>query len=247
MPTPESCRSLTGYASIAASGGFIVLAALSFLAPRMTSAAAGDPARGAQVFRACAACHSLRPGDHRTGPSLAGAFGRKAGTAPGFRRYSPALEAADTVWNEATLDAWIAEPQAVLPGNRMAFRGLPDARARADLIAYLVQAEQQGAPAQQGGTTGMGGSDLPDLKSADPAHRVTAIRHCGDTYDVATADGASEPFWEMNLRFKTDGGKLGPEPGKPVLLGAGMMGDRASVVFASPAEISPFILEECRP
>jgi cytochrome c len=228
--------------------GAVVLALVSPLLSGLDRAsAAGDPERGAQAFRACLACHSLEPGQHRTGPSLAGVFGRKAGTAEGFRRYSPALKAADVVWNQATLDVWIADPQAFIPGNRMAFRGLPDAQARADLIAYLAQAEHQDARGHQGGMMGMGTLDMPDLKTLGPEHQVTAISHCEDTYEIATADGASEPLWEMNLRFKTDGSELGPEPGKPIIVGAGMMGDRASVVFASPKEISPFVREECRP
>lgn len=92
---------------------------------------------------------------------------------------------------------------------------------------------------------GMGGGELPNLKTLGPEHQVTAVRHCEDTYEVVTADGTSEPYWELNLRFKTDGSELGPEPGKPVIVGAGMMGDRASVVFASPQEISPFIVPGC--
>jgi cytochrome c len=92
---------------------------------------------------------------------------------------------------------------------------------------------------------GMGGGELPDLKTLGPEHQVTAVRHCEDTYEVATADGTSEPYWELNLRFKTDGSELGPEPGKPVIVGAGMMGDRASIVFASPSEISPFVVPGC--
>jgi cytochrome c len=234
---------------LAAFGSFLVLAGLSFLPPQATAATAGDPAEGAQVFRACAACHSLRPGEHRTGPSLADVFGRKAGTAEGFRRYSPALKGANVVWSETTLDPWIADPQTFIPGNRMAFRGLPDAKARADLIAYLAQAERQTAQAPQGGGImggmGGGGAEMPDLKTLGPEHQVTAIRHCEDTYHVATADGADEPYWEFNLRFKTDMSELGPAPGKPVIVGAGMMGDRASVVFASPQEISPFIVPGC--
>jgi cytochrome c len=87
----------------------------------------------------------------------------------------------------------------------------------------------------------------PPLKTAEPASRVTAIRYCGDTYEVTTADGASEPFWEFNLRFKTDGSDRGPHPGEPVIVGTHMMGDRASVVFAAPKEISAFIKDECRP
>jgi cytochrome c len=244
MPRPEPYLSPVRHTSAAAIGMF-VLVGLPFPPSQTMAASAGDPAEGARLFRACAACHSLEPGQHRTGPSLAGVFGRKAGTAEGFRRYSPALKAAEVVWNEVTLDAWIADPQALIPGNRMAFRGLPDAQARADLLAYLAQAEPQTAEAPRGGGMMGMGADMPDLKTLGPEHQVTAIRHCGDTYDVATADGTNEPYWEFNLRFKTDGSELGPAPGKPVIVGAGMMGDRASVVFASPTEISPFILEEC--
>jgi cytochrome c len=63
--------------------------------------AAGDPDAGAQVFWTCAACHTLEPGVHRTGPSLAGVFGRKAGIAEGFHRYSDALRSADLVWQRS--------------------------------------------------------------------------------------------------------------------------------------------------
>ena len=127
----------------------------------------------------------------------------------------------------------------------MNFRGVPDEQAREDLVAYLVQAANQdpGRQPHQGGM--MGDAELPDLKALGPRNQVSGIRHCADTYEVSTADGATEPFWEFNLRFKTDGSDLGPEPGRPVLLGAGMMGDRAFVVFRSPTEISAFIQDEC--
>ncbi len=126
----------------------------------------------------------------------------------------------------------------------MIFDGLADAQARTDLIAYLAQGQQQEA-APQSGMMGMGG-EPPDLKTLGPEHQVVSIRHCDDTYEIATRDGATEPYWEFNLRFKTDGSGLGPEPGKPIIVGAGMMGNRASVVFAAPKEISAFIEEECR-
>jgi cytochrome c len=86
----------------------------------------------------------------------------------------------------------------------------------------------------------------PNLKEAPPEGQVRAIRHCGDGYAVQTADGKTENIWEFNLRFKTDSSKLGPQRGKPVVIGAGMQGDRASVVFANPAEISGFIKESCQ-
>jgi cytochrome c len=74
---------------------------------------------------------------------------------------------------------------------------------------------------------------------------VRSIKYCGDTYTVETADGRIEKVWEFNLRFKTDSGKLGPAPGKPVIVGAGMQGDRASIVFAAPKEISETIDQSC--
>jgi cytochrome c len=86
----------------------------------------------------------------------------------------------------------------------------------------------------------------PDLKEVPPAGQVRSIKHCGDTYTVETADGKSEKVWEFNLRFKTDSSKLGPAPGKPVIVGAGMQGDRASIVFASPNEIAKSIRQACQ-
>jgi len=201
--------------------------------------AAGDVDRGAAVFRACAACHSLVAGDHRTGPSLAAVHGRRAGTAEGFHRYSDALRKSKTVWNEQALDAWLRDPAGFIPGNAMAYQGLPDARARSDLIAYLraVSEGKVAAPRTPG---------LPDLQAAEAGQRVSAIRHCGDTYHVNLGKGGIYPFWEFNLRFKTDSSARGPRKGEPVLVGAGMGGDRAQVVFAAPAEISAFIRTACQ-
>ena len=71
----------------------------------------GDAKDGAMAFRACAACHSLVPGRHMTGPSLAGIWERTAGTADGFPRYSDALKSSGVTWSAETLDAWLADPQ----------------------------------------------------------------------------------------------------------------------------------------
>ena len=76
---------------------------------------AADADRGRQVFdRNCTACHSVEPGKHMTGPSLAGLWARKSGAAEGFSRYSPALVAADIEWNEATLDRWLEDVRTLL-------------------------------------------------------------------------------------------------------------------------------------
>ena len=87
----------------------------------------GDPARGDQLFFSyCSRCHSLEPARHLAGPSLAGFLGREAGTAEGFQHYSDALKSANFTWDEQTLDAWLADPTALVPGNLMRFQGIPD-------------------------------------------------------------------------------------------------------------------------
>ena len=206
-------------------------------------AAAGDASRGAKVFQACIACHSAVPGEHLTGPSLGDVWHRKAGTAKGFTRYSPALARANVIWDEATLDKWLADPQKFVPGTTMAFAGLKEPKDREDVIAYLRAVSEKKAAAPKGG----GMKDRkPDLHKAPPQAVVKALSHCGDTYSVETADGKSRKIWEFNLRLKTDSSNLGPAHGRPVIVGTGMQGDRAAVVFASPAEISAFIKNNCR-
>ncbi len=96
----------------------------------------GNAENGKRLFRACAGCHSLNPGEMRVGPSLAGLIGRKAGSMPRFR-YSQALRNSSIVWKERALDAWIANPRRFIPGNRMPFFGVRDPQLRKDLIAFL--------------------------------------------------------------------------------------------------------------
>jgi len=91
----------------------------------------------------------------------------------------------------------------------------------------------------------MGSGQVPNLKKLYSAQRVQTITYCKDTYTVTTANGQSRKFWERNLRLKTDAGDDGPEKNAPALVDAGMMGDRADVIFADPSEISPFIVAKC--
>lgn len=210
------------------------------------AAAAGDSKRGAQVFEACMACHSVEPGEHMTGPSLAHIWNRKAGTAEGFLRNSDALKHANVVWTESTLDKWLANPEQFVAGNNMTFPGLRESKDRQDVIAYLRAVSEGKAPSAEPRRAGMMmQSGKVNLKRAPPAGQVVSISHCGDTYAVKTADGKTNKVWEFNLRFKTDSSKQGPLAGKPVIVGAGMQGDRASVVFAAPGEISSFIKQSC--
>ncbi|HEY2862788.1 MAG TPA: cytochrome c family protein [Casimicrobiaceae bacterium] len=219
----------------------ITASAWPVLAAGQTSAM-GNIANGAEVFRACAGCHSLEQGRNMSGPTLAGVIGRKAGSVSSFLRYSAALKGSGIVWTAQTIDAWLANPAAFIPGSTMPFRGLPDPKARADVIAFLAGASNNNptAVAQMNRVP-----QLPRLTEAPPGQRVTALRHCRDSYFVSTADGQIRPFWEFDLRFKTDTSDRGPNKKQPVLVGQGMGGDRAQIVFAEPGEISAFISNRC--
>lgn len=216
----------------------------------------GDAARGERDFRACAACHSLEPDRNMTGPSLADLWGRKAGSLPSFERYSGALKSSGIIWDDRSLDGWLTDPDGMVPDNEMPFNGIKNARDRADLLAFLKDATkpgaapQQSAQAQMGGKGGMmggmmGGGGDSNLKGLNPARQVKAITYCHDSYRVTTANGKTRHFWEHNLRFMTDSSKDGPESGAPAIMPAGMLGDRAAVIFAAPEEITKMIEARC--
>ena len=99
---------------------------------------AGDATRGAALFNRCALCHNNAKGaPNKIGPNLFGVVGRRAGTYPGFS-YSSAMKTAGFAWTPTKLDAYLAGPQKVVPGNAMPFGGIADATQRADLVAYLA-------------------------------------------------------------------------------------------------------------
>lgn len=118
---------------------FISLVASLFALPAL-AAPSPDAAKGKMLFLQCTACHSVAKGaPNKVGPNLNGLFGVKAGTRAGFA-YSPALAKAGFIWDDKKLDAFIAKPQAVVPGNRMAFGGVANADSRRAIIAYLRDA-----------------------------------------------------------------------------------------------------------
>jgi len=118
---------------------------LAILAAAVIAAAApglaADAGRGEQLFVECASCHTLEKGVHNVGPSLAGLFQRKAGTFDDYR-YSPAMKRSNITWTAEELDKFIADPQMIVPANRMPYAGMTNATDRADLIAYLQRAAQ---------------------------------------------------------------------------------------------------------
>ena len=118
-----------------------VVAALCLLPLAIDTARAdGDPVRGEARFQDCAACHKL-DATNNVGPSLHGIFSRKAGEVVDFR-YSPAMKRSGIVWTPETLENFITDPQAMVPGNRMPYAGMTIAGDRADLIAFLLKATQ---------------------------------------------------------------------------------------------------------
>lgn len=213
-------------------------------------AADGDAKRGGQIYGGCVPCHSLEPGVNLSGPSLAGLWGKPAGKNASFVRYSKGLKSADFVWNADTLFAWVADPQVMVPGTYMTFRGLKNDQQSADIVAFLKLAMAPGGDkhvVEQGLVPAAyaHGQQPHLLASAPDKARVTAIRHCGDNIFITTGDGTTTPYWEMNVRLRLETDATRPTPGKPVVLGAGMLDDRVSVFFSSVEEIKRFVVEKC--
>ena len=114
-----------------------VVLALGLAGLALTAQAAPDAVRGEQLYARCMACHALAY--DRVGPRHCGLLGRRAGSVPGFD-YSPAMKKSKLVWDEKTLNRFLAKPMAVVPGTAMTYDGVPDAQDRSDLIAYLKAA-----------------------------------------------------------------------------------------------------------
>jgi len=123
-------------------------------APAVKSAAAakvaataveGDAVHGRQVFKKCQACHSIQPGKNLLGPSLAGIVGTKAGEVANYS-FSTAMQQSGIIWTPEKLDAYLQDPQKVVPGNKMPFPGLKTDSDRTDVIAFLASSAEA-APA----------------------------------------------------------------------------------------------------
>ncbi len=117
--------------------GTLIASAVLALAPA-ASWAAGDAQAGLDVFAGqCAECHSMKDGKNKKGPSLFAVVGRKAAAIADFK-YSDAMKSSGYTWTPEQIDAYVTAPKKAVPGGTMKYDGLPDAKARADLIAYLA-------------------------------------------------------------------------------------------------------------
>lgn len=119
------------------------LAAAALALVPLLATAAGNPTAGRKLFTSCANCHAVGPSArHGFGPQLNALAGRKAGSLPGYA-YSPAMKASGLVWNEATLTAFLRDPNAVVPGTKMRYWGIGINEGKvADLLAYLASQER---------------------------------------------------------------------------------------------------------
>ena len=131
---PASAQARVSGAKNRAAGAMALAVVLAVGHPA-PSFAAGDAAHGATIYRNCMICHSLD--NNGIGPRHRDVFGRKAGSVPDFD-YSAALKGSGIVWNETTLDQWLTNPQALVPGTKMMF-SVGNAQDRADVIAFLKE------------------------------------------------------------------------------------------------------------
>ncbi len=118
-------------------------AALLSMAATAASGEAPAHSRGQALYDRCIACHAIDR--NRTGPLHCGLFGRKAGAAPGFAFYSDAMRNSGIVWNARTLERFLRDPAAMVPGTTMGYAGIADTGERAELIAWLRDATRAGA------------------------------------------------------------------------------------------------------
>lgn len=106
----------------------------------VADASAGDAKKGKKVFNKCKACHYVNKDKHKMGPSLKGIFGRKAGTAEGFKKYSKVMKASDIVWDDANMAEFLKKPKKYMKGTKMSFAGLKKQKQIDDVIAYMKEA-----------------------------------------------------------------------------------------------------------
>lgn len=103
---------------------------------------AGDAAKGEKIFKKCKACHVVNEEKNKTGPHLVNIIDRPAASVESYKKYSKAMKNSGFVWDEATLDGYLAAPKKYLKGTKMAFAGLRKEKDRADIIAYFKSLQQ---------------------------------------------------------------------------------------------------------
>jgi cytochrome c len=124
---------------------FGLIAAAAWAGSAAGALAAGDAAEGEKIFQTkCKVCHQIGAGAKNfVGPELNGVVGRKSGSVPDFN-YSDANKSSGITWDEATLNEFLTNPKAKIPGTKMVFVGLPKEGDRENVIAYISQFDAGG-------------------------------------------------------------------------------------------------------
>ncbi len=203
----------------------------------------GDPERGAELFKSCKACHQIGEGArNRVGPPLNEMFGRRAGTVEGYR-YSKAMQrmsADGLVWTFETLDAFIENPKQMVSRTKMSYRGMQDARDRADLLAYIRLFSDNPADIPEAEPTDT--SDLPDLSpevlalTGDPEYGEYLASECLTCHKVDGADDGIPsvtgwPTEDFVLAMHAYKQKLRPHPVMQLM--AGRLSDEEIAALAA--------------
>lgn len=196
------------------------------------AAAAGDPEKGAEVFKKCAACHQVGDGaKHRVGPHLNDAIGRVAGTADGFKYSKPMVDAGakGLVWTPEAIDGYLASPRDAVKGNKMAFPGLKDAGDRADVIAYLARytagAAAATAPTAAAAPPPVPAAAAPAVPAAAPPAAAAPVASHGVLHLGRAATPEEVAAWDIDVR--PDGAGL-PEGRGTVAEGEALFTERCA-------------------
>lgn len=128
---------LTSFAAITALAASISLSDSNIAMAQTAAPVTGNAANGAKLFVQCRACHTVNVGGRDgVGPNLVGVMGNTAGARTTYR-YSNAMKNSKIRWTKENMDNFLRRPSALIPGNKMSFGGMPNAKARADMIAYM--------------------------------------------------------------------------------------------------------------
>jgi cytochrome c len=208
-----------------------------------------DIREGASMYRACYYCHSLQPGLHLTGPSLANLWGKKAGRVEGFNLYSSAMKQTSKSWDESNLKTWLANPHLAIPGTTMTYEGIKHSDTLEGMIKFLKVAMgpdgfKKVLEVKLLDRETATGQLQNDVSHASSKERIKEIVHCGQIYELTTENGEQTRHWEINIHMMVDSSEKGPPAGKPARIAIGSMGDRFAVVFHEPGEIGK-VVKEC--
>jgi len=122
---------------------FSVICTLVCSSFAILAASATEPLRGEKLFlKYCSTCHSF--GCNQAAPKLEGVFGRRAGSVVDYKNYSPAMKASEVVWSDETIDAFIYDPNGIVPGTPMAaVVFIEKAEDRQDIVSYLRREDKR--------------------------------------------------------------------------------------------------------